>query len=247
MEHYARLPQNRNWSATILCPLLFVSSSVELSVHHFIFNLHLNPNPWNKSINWALIFEQDYNFPVPLPLELQDSSCDVQIKWRGGHGNFDSLLFENMQWLPAIQMIHFYFPACHLLVWQPYFSLLNHLSSLCLGRPYYLFNLKSLLALFPRARMPFIYFCIFHDILKIRLSCTPSSHDLWPEYVFPMKILTTRCFKNVFSLTTVDLLRALRARVTLPPHSSTSQLQTLFLERHMGWDAVVSTMGYSAL
>lgn len=154
---------------------------------------------------------------------------------------------KNMQWLPAIQMIHFYFPACHVLVWQPYFSLLNHLSSLCLGRPYYLFNLKSLLALFPRARMPFIYFCIFHDILKIRLSCTPSSHDLWPEYVFPMKILTTRCFKNVFSLTTVDLLRALRARVTLPPHSSTSQLQTLFLERHMGWDAVVSTMGYSAL
>lgn len=117
-----------------------------------------------------------------------------------------SCVLKNRHWLPAIQRIHFYFPACHLLVWEPYFSLLNCLSAVCLGRSYYLFNLKSLLALFPKARTPFICFSIFHDILKIWLSRTSSSHDLWAEYVFLMKKLATRCFKNFFSLTSAAYL-----------------------------------------
>lgn len=104
-----------------------------------------------------------------------------------------------------------------------------------LGRSYYLFNLKFPLALFPKARMPFIYFSIFHDILKIWLPCTPSSHDPWSEYVFPMKILATRCFKSVFSLTVVDLVSFLGAQVcpaTTLQHLT--WLQALFLEWHRG-------------
>lgn len=147
--------------------------------------------------------------------------------------NFSVLRLKNRHWLPAIQRIRFYFPACHLLVWEPYFSLLNCLSSVCLGRSYYLFNLKSLLALFPKARTPFICFSIFHDILKIWLLRTSSSHDLWSEYEFPMKILTTRCFKIVSSLTSATCLALLEYCCAM------TSAQTASLETFLGsWGAV---------
>lgn len=150
-----------------------------------------------------------------------------------------SCILKNRHWLPAIQRIHFYFPACHLLVWEPYFSLLNCLSSVCLGRSYYLFHLKSLVALFPKARTPFICFSIFHDILKIWLSRTSSSHDLWSEYVFPMKILATRCFKNFFSLTSATCLG-------LPEYwCAMASLQTPYFEPFLGSRGAVTLTVYS--
>ena len=112
-------------------------------------------------------------------------------------------------------MTHVYFPACHLLVWYPYFSLLNHLSSLCLGRSYYLFNLKSLLALFPKARLPFINFSIFPDV--------PRHHNLWWEHEFPMEVLATRGFKNTFPLPAVDSLGSFKTQVCPASQSSTSE------------------------
>lgn len=174
----------------------------------------MNLNPWDKFINWTLIFEQDYyNLSLPSSLELQDRSFSSQVKWCGGYDNFNILLFEKQAMASCHPNDTFLFSSLPFTCLITLFFTTKPSLFTLLGRSYYLFNLKSPLALFPKARMPFIYFSIFQDILKIWLPCTPSSHDPRSDYVFPMKILATRCFKSVFSLTVADLVSSLGTQV----------------------------------